>query len=90
MKSNGVVEVITHNGRYKKRYVDRSDLIESPLWFHKKNLMQTSTGFGKNLKTEYKIKHGTRLCRVYYSNFSNSGIFYLKTKEGNIILDITW
>lgn len=89
MKSNGVIDVITYNGRYKKKYVNQSDLILKPLWFHTMNLLQTSTGYGKNLKTEYMIKHGTRLCRVYYHNFSNSGTFYIKTKEGNVILDIT-
>ena len=69
--------------------VNKEDLVYKPLWFHKKNLMQTSTGYGNNLKTEYMIKHGTRLCRVYYQCFSNSGTFYIKTKEGDIILDIS-
>ena len=75
---------------YKVLFVDRSELIEQPLWFHKKNLMQTSTGYGKNLKTEYMIKYGDKTYRVYYYNFSNSGTFYIKTKEGDIILDITF
>ena len=75
---------------YKVLFVDRSELVEQPLWFHKKNLMQTSTGYGKNLKSEYMVKYGTRLCRVYYQCFSNSGTFYIKTKQGDIILDITF
>ena len=75
---------------YKVLFVDRSELVEQPLWFHKKNLMQTSTGYGKNLKTEYMIRYNNKLYRVYYQCFSNSGTFYIKTKQGDIILDITF
>lgn len=75
---------------YKVLLVDRAELVEKPLWFHKKNLMQTSTGYGKNLKTEYMVRYDTRLCRIYYQCFSNSGTFYIKTKQGDIILNITF
>lgn len=75
---------------YKVLIVDRSELIEQPLWFHKKNLMQTSTGYGKNLKSEYMLRYNNKLHRVYYCCFSNSGTFYIKTKRGDIILDITF
>ena len=75
---------------YKVLQVDRSELIEKPLYCHKHNLMQTSTGYGKNLKTEYMIKYNNKLYRVYYCNFSNSGTFYIRTKQGDIILDITF
>lgn len=75
---------------YKVLLVDRSELIEKPLYCHKHNLMQTATGYGKNLKTEYMIQRNNKLCRVYLHNFSNSGTFYIKTKEGDIILDITF
>ena len=75
---------------YKVLQVDRSELIEKPLYCHKHNLMQTSTGYGKNLKTEYMIKYNNKLYRVYYCNFSNSGTFYIKSNQGDIILNISF
>lgn len=92
MNSNDVIEVVNQftGTAYKKMYVDQSDLIEKPLWFHKRNLMQTRTGYGKNLKTEYMVRYNNKVHRIYYSNFSNSGTFYIKTKQGDIILDITF
>ena len=44
---------ISHN----KLYVNKSELIYKPLCFHKKNLMQTATGYGLKLKTEYMYKY---------------------------------
>ena len=75
---------------YKVLLVDRAELIMNPLWFHTMHLMQTTTGYGKNLKTEFMIKYNNRLCRVYYSNFSNAGTHYIKTKQGDIILNISF
>lgn len=28
-----------------------------PLWFHKLGLMQTATGYGRRLKSEYLVKY---------------------------------
>lgn len=67
--------------------VERKDFINCPLWFHKKNLRQTSTGYGANLATPYKIKYNNRLHRVYLFNFSNSGTLYIKTKNGDVIVN---
>jgi len=36
----------------QKIEINQTDLISKPLWFHKRNLMQTRSGFGRNLKTE--------------------------------------
>ena len=77
---------ISHN----KLYVNKSELIYKPLCFHKKNLMQTATGYGLKLKTEYMYRYKGNTYRVLYANFSNSGTFYIRTKEQDIILDINW
>lgn len=68
--------------------VDRKDLITKPLWFHKQNLMQTATGYGKALKTEYMMKYKNRTHRVFCCIFSNSGTLYIKTKETDVILNV--
>lgn len=87
-----LVERFNHQTRtaYKVLLVDKSELIKRPLIYHTRNIMQTSTGYGKNLKSEYLIKYKERFYRVYYCNFSNSGTYYIKTKKGDIILDITF
>jgi hypothetical protein len=68
--------------------VKQADLVTRPLWFHKRNLMQTSSGYGGNLKTEYMMYYGHRLHRIYYCCYSNSGTLFIKTKTGDIIIDI--
>ena len=70
--------------------VKKDELREKLLWFHKKNLMQTATGYGKNLKTPYMYRYNNRLHRVYYHCFSNAGTAYIKTSKGDLILDITY
>jgi hypothetical protein len=62
-------------------------IIESPLWFHKRNLMQTSTGYGINLKTSLKVFYNNRWYRVYCTTYSNCSSCYIITKtHGRIYL----
>jgi len=72
----------------QKIEINQTDLISKPLWFHKRNLMQTRSGFGRNLKTEWMIKYNNRLYRIYQCCISNSGTNYIKTKAGDIIIEI--
>lgn len=72
---------------YKVLLVDRLELITKPLWFHLKSKQQTASGYGKNLKTSAMIRFNNRLHRVYYCCFSNSGTYYIKTKQGDVIID---
>jgi hypothetical protein len=72
----------------EKISIKKSELIKKPLWFHKRNLIQTASGYGKNLKTEYMLKHNNRLKRVYCYCFSNSGTLFIKSGKNEIIIDI--
>lgn len=56
------------------------NLINVPLWWHKKGLRQTTTGFGRKLTTEYKIKYNNKLYRVYCTCFSNCGSLWFTVK----------
>lgn len=70
----------------KRIYASESQLIDSPLWYHTKNLMQTSTGYGSKLVTRNKIKLDNRLYRIYCICYSNAGTCYIiKNKEKIII-----
>jgi hypothetical protein len=58
----------------------------APLWFHERGLMQTSTGYGSKLKTEYMIKYNNRWRRVYCACFSNVGTCYVLIDGEKIII----
>lgn len=70
------------------RTIKAEAVIISPLWFHKQGLMQTSTGYGKKLKTEYKLKHNGRLYRVYCYLYSNIGRLYIVSKGIDLTINI--
>ena len=76
------------NDYLKRISCDISELISNPLWFHKRNLMQTASGYGKALKSEFMIHYEGRKYRVLYTLFSNSGTYYFKTKNFDVILNI--
>ena len=83
-----IVSTYPENIEYKKINADREDLIEAPMWYHAKNLQQTTSGYGKKLNSGYKINLNGRLLRVYVAIFSNNGTMYVKTKKhGDIIID---
>ena len=57
-----------------------SQLIDAPLWWHKRGLQQTASGYGSKLTTPYKVEHNGRLYRVYCVCWSNSGTLYILPK----------
>lgn len=57
-----------------------TELIDAPLWWHKKGLRETTSGYGKKLTTSYKVRYNGRLYRVYCHCFSNSGSLYIISK----------
>ena len=65
---------------------DREDLIDSPMWFHKKGLSETRSGYGRRLNSGYKIMFNGRQYRCYVTIFSNSGTMWFKCKGTRIIV----
>jgi hypothetical protein len=55
--------------------------IYCPLWYHEKNLQQTSSGYGSRLTSPYKIKFEGRMYRIYVTIFSNAGSSWIMTKK---------
>ena len=68
--------------------VEKDELVESPLWFHRRGLMQTATGYGRKLTTEWKLRYNGRLYRIYCCIFSNSGTYYICSKGKEIPVEI--
>ena len=67
-----------------KLEIKEDDLIRSPLKFYQAPL----SGYGKNIKTGYKLIHNGRLHRIYSCCYGNTGMLYIKTKRGDITVDI--
>lgn len=59
--------------RFPRIYTDHTELIESPLWYHKRGLMQTRSGYGKKLNSGLKISFEGKLYRIYTTIYGNSG-----------------
>ena len=62
------------------------DLIDAPLWYHNRGLMQTASGYGRKLNTGKKYRYNNKLYRVYCCIFSNCGTCYIIVKGEKIII----
>ncbi len=62
------------------------EIIDAPLWYHKRGLMQTATGYGRKLTTDKKVRHNGRLYRVYCCQMSNAGSLYIISKGQNLYI----
>lgn len=62
------------------------EVINAPLWYHDKGLMQTATGYGRKLKTPYKVRWNNRAYRVYSICFSNVSTEYIISNKQQIIV----
>ena len=72
---------------YFSAEVKQEDLIDNPLWFHKRGLQETRSGYGRKLRTPWMIRHEGRLKRVYCQIFSNVGSLYIISQSKRIYID---
>ncbi len=61
---------------------------DAPLWWHKKGLSFTRSGYGKRIPTVHmvKIPGSPRWRRVYCCIFSNAGTCYVERGEDWIVI----
>lgn len=64
-------------------------LVEAPMWYHERGLMQTATGYGSKLVTRYKLNIGRRNYRVYSTCFSNCSTEYILFLGKRLIIDLS-
>jgi hypothetical protein len=62
------------------------DLINSPMWFHKQGLSETSSGYGRKLNSGLKISFCGKLYRIYTTCFSNVGSNWFTAKGRKIYI----
>lgn len=60
--------------------VDRTDLVDAPMWYHNRGLTETATGYGMRLNSGLKIHFNGRLYRIYVTIFSNVGSSWFMTR----------
>lgn len=63
------------------------NLLESPLWFHRRNLSQTVSGYGARLTTSKKIHFNNRFYRIYCTQYGNAGSCWFKAKGKKIFVN---
>lgn len=56
------------------------------LWWQKKGLSFTSTGYGVKIPTDRKVKYGNKWYRVYCCIFSNVGSLFIVSKNYNLYI----
>jgi hypothetical protein len=72
-------------GRISLSEIEHKD---APLWWHKQNLQQTASGYGRKLVSRKMIKYNKRWRRVYVCLISNAGTAYIEDANGNwIVID---
>lgn len=67
--------------------VSRADLVYSPLEWQKRGLSETRSGYGRKLRTVYKLRHAGRLLRVYACVFSNVGTLFIISGGKTLLVD---
>lgn len=70
------------------RTVKADEVIHAPLWYHLQGLMQTVSGYGSKIVTEYKVKHNGRMYRVYCAIYSNIGTLYIVSNGIKLTVNI--
>jgi len=84
-----LIENYLNNGT-KKIIFDKNEVIIKELWWQKKHLMFTATGYSKKIPTEYMVQWNKKYYRVYCACFSNNGTCYIISKKESIIVDFNF
>ena len=66
--------LLPENDHYENHMFDKE------LWWHKKGLTQTTTGYGNKLTTRHMIRYKNRNYRVYAICHSNCASHYVTIK----------
>jgi hypothetical protein len=71
---------IVIGGYFPHIYTEPADLVERPLWHHKRGLSQTASGYGAKLASSRMIHFAGKLRRIYVTIYSNAGTAWFQTK----------
>jgi hypothetical protein len=71
-------------------YNKGSNVMIKELWWQKKGLSYTASGYGKRIPTRYMVEHNGRWYRVYCCIFGATGTLFIESKGEDIIVDINF
>jgi hypothetical protein len=63
------------------------DLVSAPLWFHRRGLQQTASGYGAKLTSSFKINYEKKLRRIYHTCYGNASSAWIKVKGIKIFIN---
>ena len=89
MKNFTASDVQNPESSFPKIYLGEyaSELIDSPLWWHRQGLSQTASGYGAKLTSRYKISYEAREYRLYATCYGNAASTWFKVKGRKIFVD---
>ena len=65
----------------------QQDLLHCPLVWQERGLLQTTSGYGRKLTSEYKISFNGRLYRLYVTQISNAASTWFMAKGKKIFVN---
>ena len=68
--------------------VTRAELIERPLDWQQRGLMETQSGYGSRLHTVYMLRYAGRTRRLYCCCYGNSGTLFITVHGERVIVDV--
>lgn len=72
------MEAYLQHGKAGGPYLtERVPVKEAPLWWHKRGLSYTASGYGGRIPTLYMVRHNGKWRRVYCAIYSNVGTTYI-------------
>ena len=68
--------------------ITRSELINRPLDWQQRGVMETQSGYGSRLHTVYMLRYAGRTRRIYCTCYGNSGTLFIIVRGERMIIDI--
>ncbi len=78
---------IDNRSQYPRIRCVPTDLVDNPLWWHKRGLMQSKTGYGSKLTSSKMIHFNGRLRRIYHCIHGNAGVAFILHNKKWLIID---
>lgn len=71
-----------------EKRVEITEIRVKELWWQKRGLFFTATGYGNKIPSIYMLKYQGRWYRIYIRIYSNSGTSYIVSKGTELIVDL--
>ncbi len=87
MKNFTLAETEPHAGHLGLFIDYPKDLVSAPLWWHKRGLSKTASGYGGKIESSYKISFEGRLYRIYHTCYGNASSAWFTSKGRKVYVN---